>query len=271
MKFENTQVFNFEGAFRGMRNPLESWEKSDSSFEGKDSATRYQIANLWLYNENNVRAYPIKPGSDDWYELEDKYLKWLKNNNDILLGPNDLGLAQRLLRAGNEHAKFMRQIFVSVDITGPLYWWKEADTYKVGTTANSTSTMHKLMNKPFTRDMFSYDETDPTLILKQGKSIDGTWEYIFEDFIEDNLDVLNTLREKYLETKDKRYWRALVQLLPNAFNQTRTWTANYAILRNMYFQRRDHKLIEWHDFCDWIVSLPYAKELIMLEEQNETY
>ena len=202
MKFENVQVFNFEGALRGMRNPLESWQRSDSNFE----------------------------------KLE--------------LGENDLKLAQRLLRAGSEHAKFARQIMIGVDITGPLYWWKEMDTYKVGTVANSTSTMHKLISKPFTKEMFSFDGNLP----------------LFDEVI----GACEDLRKVYLETKDPTYWRALVQILPNAFNQTRTWTANYAVLRNIYFQRRDHKLKEWHEFCDWIATLPYAKELIMLEDKNET-
>ena len=222
MKFERTETFNFTGALRGMRNPMNSWDKSDS----------------------------IQGASH--------------------IGPKDLELAQRLVRAGTEHYKFMRQIFVSVDITAPLYWWKEFDTYKVGTVANSTSTMHKLTAAPITKEMFEFDDNSDDIIVDQGKSICGEWEYVFSDYIDDIIDMCENLRLKYLETKDKSYWRALVQILPNAFLQTRTVTLSYANLRNIYFQRRNHKLKEWHLFCDWVATLPYSKELIMLEDTNET-
>lgn len=224
MKFELTNTYNFEGAFRGLRNPLNSWNKSDSKWE----------------------------------------------NNKYIIGPNDLNLAQRLINGGPEHAKFLRQIFVSVDITAPLYWWKEADTYKVGTTANSTSTMHKLMAKPFERSDFEFDEGKELIITKQHITHGGEYELTYEDYIIDILYMCNNLRDKYLETNDKCYWRALVQILPNAYLQTRTWTANYAILRNIYFQRKNHKLKEWHQFCDWIKTLPYSKELITLGDENES-
>ena len=221
MKFEKTETFNWQGAFRGMRNPMNSWSKSDS----------FKIG----YN----------------------------------IGPNDMALAQKLILAGPEHMKFMRQIFVSVDITAPLYWWKEFDTYKVGTVANSTSTMHKLAAAPITKEMFDFDNLDIVVnsytIPHGGESIT-----IFEDYVDDIIDMCENLRLKYLEYNDKSYWRALVQILPNAFLQTRTVTMSYANLRNIYFQRRNHKLKEWHQFCDWIATLPYAKELIMLEEINET-
>ena len=220
MIFKDTEISSFKPALRGMRNPMISWDRSDS--------------NLCLHH----------------------------------IGPNDLELAQRLVRAGAEHAKFMRQIEVWVDITAPLYWWKEFDTYKVGTVANSTSTMHKLTSSPITKKMFEFDNGDD-LIVSQGKSINGEWEYVFSDYIEDIIDMCETLRQKYLETKNKSYWRALVQILPNAFLQTRTVSLSYANLRNIYFQRRNHKLKEWHQFCDWIATLPYAEELIMLEDTNE--
>ena len=216
IKIENIAVSNFEGAIRGMRNPLNSWKRMDSTFEP----------------------------------------------NNIILGPNDLGLAQRLIKSGTDHGKFLRQIFVSMDITAPLYWWKEMDTYKVGTVANSTSTMHTLTKEEVTLDMFSFDNLD--LIISKDHSINGEWELTFEDCIEDILISCNNLRNKFLETKDKRYWRALIQLLPNAWNQTRTWTANYQVLRNIYFARRNHKLTEWHTFCEEIEKLPYSKELITI-------
>ena len=215
MEFNNTNVFNFEGAFRGMRNPMDSWNKSDSIF----------------------------------------------TNNKIIIGKNDLRLAQNLIQAGAEHAKFMRQIFVSVDITAPILWWKEADTYKVGTTANSTSTMHKLSSKPITINDFDFDNLN--LEIKIGKNqIITLHEYLTYEII----PTCESLRQKFIKTQDKRYWRALIQLLPESYNQTRTWTANYAILRNIYFQRKNHKLIEWHYFCDWIKTLPYSKELITIGE-----
>ena len=211
MKFEKTEVFNFEGAIRGMRNPMNSWDKSDSTFN--------------------------------------------------IIGPNDLILAQKLVSAGSEHAKFMRQIFVSVDITAPLYWWKEFDTYKVGTVANSTSTMHKLSSTPIIKEMFEFDNLDITIdeyTIPHG----GNCQTIFHDYTEDIIDMCENLRQKFIETKDKRYWRSLIQILPNAFLQTRTVTMSYANLRNIYFQRQNHKLEEWHKFCDWVDTLPYSKELI---------
>ena len=160
----------------------------------------------------------------------------------------------------------MRQIFVSVDITAPRYWWPEMDQYKIGVTTNSTSTMHKLVANPITADKFEWDNGSE-LITAQGKSIDGEWELCFDDYKKDIIDMCETLRQKYIETKDKRYWRALVQILPQAWLQTRTVTMSYANLRNIYFQRRNHKLQEWHEFCKWIENLPYGKELITLEEK----
>ena len=220
MQFEKTEISSFKPALRGMRNPMNSWDRSDT--------------NQCLHH----------------------------------IGPNDLDLAQRLIRGGPEHAKFMRQIMVWVDITAPLYWWKEFDTYKVGTVANSTSTMHKLAAAPITKEMFEFDDNSDDIVVSQGKSICGEWEYVFSDYIDDIIDMCENLRLKYIETKDKSYWRALVQILPNAFLQTRTVSLSYANLRNIYFQRRNHKLKEWHQFCDWIATLPYAKEFIMLEDIN---
>jgi hypothetical protein len=167
------------------------------------------------------------------------------------IGENDLDLAQRLVRAGSDHRKFMRQIFVSMDITAPLYWWKEFDTYKVGTTANSCSTMHKIHAKEFTLDDFSHEH-----LFQDDEMQTNT------DVLEFVIDALNFAREDYLKTKDKRYWWQLIQLLPSSFNQLRTVTMNYENLLNMYHARKNHKLDEWREFCKVIETLPYAKELI---------
>lgn len=282
MKFENTQVYGFEGAIRGMRNPLESWHKSDSFFGIVDlrcpQDNREDVVDLWVMQELARSHNQIEPYSKEWEELWEKYDLWLWDNSALqwdiditvvaALGPADLELAQKLVLAGPEHCKFLRQIFVSVDITAPIFWWKEFDTYKIGTTANSTSTMHKLASKPITRDLFEFDDGE-NLIVNSGEAPHGgEWEFTFEDYIEDIIDICESLRQRYIETKDKRYWRALVQMLPQSWLQTRTVTMSYANLRNMYFQRREHKLIEWSEFCDWITQLPYGGELIMLEEKE---
>ncbi len=171
---------------------------------------------------------------------------------NFVFGENDLALAKKLCAAGSDHRKFIRMIFVSVDITAPLYWWKEFDTYKVGTVANSCSTMHKIHSKPFERDDFSFDRLSDTSLEKTDRLI---------EYMED-------IRLKYVETKDKSLWYELIQLLPSSYNQMRTVTLNYENLRNIYFARRNHKLDEWHRVCDWITSLPYAAELIT-GESNE--
>ena len=226
MKFEYTQVFNFEGALRGMRNPLESWSKSDSSTQP-------------------IVGYGC--------------LKWFELTNEFVIGSNDMSLAQRLIKGGSEHRKFLRQIFVSVDITAPLFWWKEADTYKIGTVANSTSTMHKIMSKPFSLDMFEIDDFD---------------EVEMADF-EEVLRICNKYRNLYLEYKDggwdetaKKYWKALIRILPESWLQTRTITMNYEVIRNIVHQRANHKLTEWHKFIDWAHTLPYAEELIFFDGER---
>ncbi len=174
--------------------------------------------------------------SDSYYDEQGNYI----------LGENDLSLAVRLCKSGSDHRKFIRQIFVSVDITAPLYWWKEYDTYKVATVANSTSTMHKIHSKPFSMDYFSCDKmSDPTK-----KTMEKLIEY------------LESLRLHFVETKDKADWNDIIQLLPSSYNQMRTCTFNYETLINIYYARKNHKLDEWHRFCDWIETLPYAKELI---------
>lgn len=281
MDFKNSGVFNFEGAIRGMRNPLNSWDKSDSKFGLGDA--NYEEMDYTVASYYTEKAgFNYDENYEEWYNAHESYTTWLNkngvlkynNNDDIFeyayIGPNDLNLAQRLISSGPEHAKFLRQIFVSVDITAPLYWWKEADTYKVGTTANSTSTMHKLTSYPITKEMFEFDSF-PNRHFYTDDSGDGQpVKWYIEEEIEEFIWFLECLRQKYIETKNKSYWRALVQLLPQGWLQTRTWTANYAILRNIYFQRKNHKLKEWHQFCDWIKTLPYSKELITLGDENES-
>ena len=175
--------------------------------------------------------------SDSYYDETGNYV----------LGENDLGLAKRLRKAGSDHRKYMRQIFVSVDITAPLYWWKEYDTYKVATVANSTSTMHKIHSKPFTREDFSHDHMSEEALAA----------------LDSMIEVLERLRLRFVETKDKQAWYSMIQLLPESYEQLRTCSFNYETLVHIYFARRDHKLEEWHRFCDWILELPYARELIL--------
>jgi len=283
MKFDFTEVFNFAGAFHGMRNPLESWERSDSYFGFMNYNypvdAREDVIYNWVEQEFIKQGLEVEPFTEKWEDTWGKYSDWLSSNETLrtdyeiadiaTLGPKDLELAQKLILAGSEHCKFMRQIFVSVDITAPIYWWKEFDTYKVGTTANSTSTMHKLASKPITSEYFEFDSGDELEITNYTIPHGGECGLVYSDYQEDIIDMCENLRQKYLKTKDKRYWRALVQILPESWLQTRTVTMSYSNLRNIYFQRRDHKLTEWHDFCDWIKSLPYAGELIMLEDKNE--
>lgn len=221
MKFEHTEVWGFEHAIRGCRNPLESWNKSDSKY--------------------------IDIESEEGIELQSKGIYYI-------IGSNDLQLAQTLIRAGSEHRKFLRQIFVSVDITAPLYWWKEFDTYKVGTVSNSTSTMHKLASTPITIDCFEMGNFEDLRLF----DISTVWESLIFD--------LERLRKLYNETKDKRYWKELIRLLPESWLQKRTITMSYENILNMYQQRKNHKLTEWSkSFYDWVKTLPYAEELICLE------
>ena len=196
--------------------------------------------------ENAIRG--ARNPMNSWNRMDSFY----DEQGNFIMGPNDLNLAQRLARAGSDHRKFIRQIFVSVDFTAPLYWWKEYDTYKVATVANSTSTMHKIASKPFTLDDFSHERMNAQA----------------QEALSHTVSVLEALRKKYLETKDKETWYSMIQLLPISYHQMRTCTLNYETLMNIYYARRNHKLDEWHTVCDWIASLPYAKELILAVEEK---
>ena len=278
MKFENTYVSNFQGAFRGLRNPLESWNKSDSAFgieSTSDCDKDWEIADLYCAKNN------IDIDSDHFYDVEEKYAAWLRENGVLkitkgytecveyaFIGPNDLDLAHRMIKAGTSDSKFLRQINVSVDITAPLYWYKEFDTYKIGTVANSTSTMHKLSKTPITLDCFEKDDYNRSLVLTEKDTEEGVIGYFVDDMVKELINHLETLRLLYLETKDKKYWKELIRWLPNGWLQTRTVTMNYAVLRNQYFQRQHHKLSEWHQYCEWIESLPYSEDLITYTGEN---
>lgn len=179
----------------------------------------------------------------------DRYDSYYDENGNFVLGENDLSLAKRLCTAGSDHRKFIRQIFVTVDITAPMYWWKEYDTYKVATVANSTSTMHKIASKPIELSDFSCDKLDE-------ESLEAFKKYI---------DYIESVRLKYVQTKDKALWYDLIQLLPSSYNQMRTCTFNYENLVSMYYARKTHKLDEWHVFCDWVKTLPYASDLILVK------
>lgn len=221
IQIENTEVVGWEHAIRGMRNPMNSWDKSDSSIGCP---------------EYNTGRYCGEPD----------------------IGENDLGLMHRLVDVGRDHRKFMRMIVVYLDITAPLYWWKEFDTYKVGTVANSCSTMHKIHAKEFTMDDFSHENlSDRAADLE---TFDGEYTYTPLAILEYVLvPMLNCYRKKYIETKDKQHWWHMIQLLPSSYNQKRTVMLNYEVLANMYHSRKSHKLDEWREFCEWIKTLPYSE------------
>ena len=285
MKFEKTWVGNFEGAFRGLRNPKNSWDKSDSFFGvvNLDYADKdMEIADEWVKTFHPDLNWP-EEFTDEGYNLAEEYTdKLIKNgvlrlndNDDVadlaFIGPQDMKLAQTLIKAGPEHRKFLRQIFVSVDITAPLYWWKEMDQYKIGTVTDSTSTMHKLTSKPITIDCFETDDFNPEIVYYE---VPGAQNDIgmLSDFM---IEQLEFLRQKYLETKDKKYWKELVRWLPESWLQTRTWSANYEVVRSICQQRRNHKLNEWagkddpskNNFIKWArEELPYAQYLIFDDE-----
>lgn len=254
IKITDIRTYGWEEAIRGMRNPMNSWTKSDT------------------YNHNGFLF------EEDFNEAKEEgcvpeLAKWVQDNPgsgtcdpfcSYVIGDNDLNLMKRLRQAGTDHRKYMRMIAVYCDITAPLYWWKEFDTYKVGTVANSCSTMHKIQAKEFGWSDFSFEHLD--------NSIACTLPDDFCTFDEDNDDeismtqvagmilaALNECRDLYLQTKDKRYWWQMIQLLPSSYNQKRTAMLNYEVLANMYKSRKNHKLDEWRDFCDWIETLPYSE------------
>lgn len=235
IKFENTEVVGWEAVIRGMRNPLNSWAKSDSGWDKMFYAPE-EDKNNYLSVENN--------GEYEYY-----------------LGPNDQSLMIQLRNAGTDHRKYMRMITVYVDITAPLYWWKEFDTYKVGTVANSCSTMHKIAAKEFTLDDFSCEH----LFNEDNGEEDQEHYNLWLDHMKSTVIMLNRARERYLETKNKKYWWQMIQLLPSSYNQKRTIMLNYEVLANMYHSRKNHKLEEWRTFCEWIKTLPYS-DIITGEE-----
>ncbi len=271
MKFENVQTYGWKNAIRGMRNPKGTWAKSDSFcgvIQGDWDNHDIYVALSWVKHDNPN----IIIGSDEERVATDNKREWIITNGTIqanrrdsvyevaYIGPTDMGLMQRLITAGTEHCKFTRQIGVSVDITAPLYWWKEMDQYKIGTTTDSTSTMHTVVDSPITIDCFEIGDFDKDLIMYQHNphNPDMYMTEFWVMFVND----LEYLRKKYQETKDKRYWKELIRLIPESWLQKRTWSGNYQNLRNIYFQRKNHKLTEWHTFCDWAKKLPYGEELI---------
>ena len=267
---KNTQVFGWEAAIRGARNPMNSWEKSDSSFG------TYEIE--W---DISTPGFGCGIGPE-----EDR----------INIGPNDHKLLMNLCKGGTEEAKWRRMVHVQMDVTAPLYWWKEFETYKVGTVSNSCSTMHKIHAKEFTLDDFScehlfeehplnrdmmnalskdeeekYYKNDNAFYIDRINDEDGCGfflePYYSMDALEQTVMALNIYRLKFLETKDKKYWWQMIQLLPTSYNQLRTIDLNYEVLASQYQQRKDHKLDEWHQYCDWIKTLPYS-EFITMEESK---
>lgn len=255
LKIENTEVIGWEHAIRGMRNPKNSWVKSDSGVCATHGPAHCADC---VYTDCHA----------DDVEIGTKYI----------LGPNDLNLMTTLRNAGTDHRKFMRMITVYLDITAPLYWWKEFDTYKVGTVANSCSTMHKIADKEFTLADFSCEHLDrepyhrnwieSVIVDEDITSPHKVWMTPF-DVLRCTIEMLNAYRENYLETKDKQDWWQMIQLLPSSYNQRRTVMLNYEVLANIYKSRRNHKLDEWHMFCDWIESLPYSELITGKEEKAD--
>ena len=310
MKFANTLTSNWENAFRGLRNPMNSWDKSDSVFGLADHESYIEnivndIAYLWVCWEEKKKQSEYS--TEDYEDRLTHFYSFLLENGHIrygngyafeyaYIGPNDMSLAQRMISGGRPNDKFLRQIFVSVDITAPLYLWKEIDTYKIGTVANSASTMHKLASTPITLECFetgdynnnigvglwpeasedeyvpepNYDELIGNFGLHEN-SYNTREAVLLNDIIKGHINFLERLRRIYLETKDIRYWKELIRWLPESWLQTRTWTANYDVLRNIVFWRKNHKLkYEWDSFIQWCQSLPYANELIFYHNGYDT-
>ena len=256
LKIENTEVMGWEHAIRGMRNPKNSWEKSDSKHCSEVNFPDCEGCSL------------LDDAHDGCFGIGD---------NPLVIGPNDHSLMMTLRNAGTDHRKFMRMLTVYMDVIAPLYFWKEFDTYKVGTVANSCSTMHKIHAKEFTIDDFSHEHLlgPKDVHLPDDSCCNWNWEgcdiIAPIDILEETINMLNKARKMFLETNDKKYWWQMIQLLPSSYNQKRTVMLNYEVLANIYKSRKDHKLDEWHTFCDWIKSLPYS-ELITgqsIEEKGQ--
>lgn len=282
IKIENVSTVGWEPAIRGARNPMNSWEKSDSVFD-IFQRDHYEDGNIYVENfgRNILGKLAAFPNDVE------------RRNETFYIGPNDLKLLTNLAKAGSDEAKFRRMIVVYLDVTAPMYWWKEADTYKVGTVRDSCSTMHKIHAKEFTLDDFSTEHLlAPEYFSKDDEAADDCGLYAYEmspdeeatknilneyekvnffvwpeNSLEVTVKMLNKCRELYLETKDKRFWWQMIQLLPSSYNQRATLMLNYEVLANMYHARKNHKLDEWREFCSWIETLPYAKELIVGEER----
>lgn len=273
IKLENTEVFGWEAAIRGMRNPMNSWGKTDSMFITTRDPANHAVL---CHDINGIYSWKNDGEYDSVYKIK--------------IGQDDHRIMMNLAKAGSVDAKYRRMIVVTVDITAPLYWWKEFDTYKVGTVANSCSTMHKIHAKEFTLEDFSVDHLLTSELVGEMEDIDEDYSeycclFLSEikqdesveipinidsvlypaDIMAATIKMLNTARESYLLTKDKKYWWQMIQLLPSSYNQRRTVMLNYEVLAGIYPKRKDHKLDEWHDFCDWINKLPYS-EIITLED-----
>lgn len=242
IKIENIDIYGWEAAIRGMRNPMNSWEKSDSGFGCGDN-----------YEKPDIAFCDRCASSFDCHGHGSHYI----------IGPNDLDLMKRLVKGGPVHAKFRRMINVTMDITAPLYWWKEEDTYRVGTVTNSCSTMHKIQAKEFTLEDFSCEHIADLDINPTKEKQESPCMHDFGEVLRWTIHELNLARKLYLETNDKKYWWQMIQLLPSSYNQRRTVQLNYEVLSHMYHDRKDHKLDCWRDFCKVIEGLPYAEELIV--------
>lgn len=242
--FEHAEVVGWETAIRGMRNPMNSWERSDSQL----------CKSVDGFEDCRVGVHGSCPRGDEGYFKEDIFC----------VGKNDFELMQRLARAGTDHRKFMRMIVVYVDVTAPLYWYKELETYKVGTVSNSCSTMHSIHKKPFNAYDFSCEDLLTSNKLPAVFRAKSPVQVLF-----DTIDTLNACRKMYLETGDKIWWRQMIQLLPDSYNQRRTLMLNYEVLANIYRARRNHKLTEWREFCHWIESLPYSELITGKEKLND--
>ena len=239
IKIENAEVFGWEAAIRGMRNPMNSWDKSDS----------FQCDVVGCRSEDCPA-----------YIIEDSFIS-CSQEGTYIIGEKDLALMNKLVSAGTDHSKFMRMINITMDITAPLYWWKEYDTYKVGTVRNSCSTMHKIAEKEFTLDDFSCEnliENDAKTELLAGGN-DTNILITPKNLLNITIGCLNNYRRKFLNTREKQWWWQMIQLLPSSYNQRATIQMNYQVLRSMYHARKNHKLDEWREFCKWIETLPYSE------------